>query len=83
MDYLKVDRSFTRKMTTSEGSSNIVRAVIGLAHTFGLQAIAEGIDDPAQIDVLSEMACEFGQGYHYSRPLGTEDALAFVARNLS
>ena len=82
MDYLKVDRSFTEKMTTSEGSANIVRAVIGLAHTFGLQAIAEGIDDPAQIEILSDMACEFGQGYHFSRPLVAKDAHALVAAQL-
>jgi EAL domain-containing protein (putative c-di-GMP-specific phosphodiesterase class I) len=78
MDYLKVDRSFTEMMTTSEGSVNIVRAIVGLAHTFELMTIAEGIDDPAQIGLLRDMGCEFGQGYHFARPLEIEAARAFA-----
>ncbi|MDP6708292.1 MAG: EAL domain-containing protein [Alphaproteobacteria bacterium] len=83
MDFLKVDRSFTEMMATSEGSENIVRAVIGLAHTFGMEAVAEGIDDPAQIEILQRMNCEFGQGYHFSRPLNVDDARSFTAECLS
>ena len=81
IDYLKVDRSFTRDMQTSAGSANIVRAVIGLAHTFGLQAIAEGIDNADQIAMLRGMSCEYGQGYHFSPPLSVADAHRLLASN--
>jgi EAL domain-containing protein (putative c-di-GMP-specific phosphodiesterase class I) len=78
MDYLKVDKSFTEDMINSEGSVKLVTAVVGLAKTFSLRTIAEGIDDPAQIDLLRDMDCEYGQGYHFSRPLEIEDACRFA-----
>jgi len=78
IDYLKVDRQFTQNMITNDGSSRIVRAIIALAHSFNLPAIAEGIDDPRQIVMLKEMGCEYGQGYHFSRPLDAEQAHRFI-----
>jgi EAL domain-containing protein (putative c-di-GMP-specific phosphodiesterase class I) len=83
IDYLKVDRSFTQNMLTSEGSSRIVRAVIALAHSFELKAIAEGIDDPKQIEALREMGCEYGQGYLFSRPLDAAQAQEYLRQTAS
>jgi len=80
IDYLKVDRSFTQTMLVSAGSTNIVHAVIALAHALGLQTVAEGIDDAAQIPVLRQMRCEFGQGYHFSPPLRVAQACAYIER---
>ena len=46
-----------------------MRAVLGLARAFDLETVAEGIDDPAQIDLLRDMGCDFGQGFP-ALPLG-------------
>ncbi len=64
---LKIDRSF---VSTLAGDSDvIVRSTIALAHSLGLQVVAEGIEEPAQLERLRSLGCEFGQGYLFSRPL--------------
>jgi EAL domain-containing protein (putative c-di-GMP-specific phosphodiesterase class I) len=71
---LKIDRGFINP-TSTDGEINqaIVRSTIALAHTLGLEVIAEGIETSRQLKELSQLGCECGQGYLYSRP---QDALA-------
>jgi diguanylate cyclase (GGDEF)-like protein len=66
---LKVDQSFVRNITTDSGDAAIARAVIAMAHSFGMSVIAEGVEQQAQLDFLSALGCEEFQGYFYSRPL--------------
>jgi diguanylate cyclase len=50
-----------------------VTAIINLAHTLGVVAVAEGVENAEQVRRLRELGCDFGQGYHFGRPLPPED----------
>jgi diguanylate cyclase (GGDEF)-like protein len=79
-DTLKVDRSFIASMHTDESHAAIVRGIVTLAHSLDFNVIAEGVDDPAQLDRLRELGCELAQGYLFSQPLPA-DAVADFVRN--
>lgn len=83
---LKIDRSFICHMSGDcEGaecdpcSEKIVRAIVTLAHTLGLDVTAEGIETPEQLAQLRELGCEFGQGYLFSKPVDVKQAEALIA----
>jgi EAL domain-containing protein (putative c-di-GMP-specific phosphodiesterase class I) len=69
---LKIDRSFVAELTTgggsSSGSSAVVRAILALAGSLGMQVIAEGIETEQQRDLLQRLGCEFGQGFLLGKP---------------
>jgi EAL domain-containing protein (putative c-di-GMP-specific phosphodiesterase class I) len=64
IDRLKIDRSFVREIATSGTDQSIVRAIISLAHTVGLQVVAEGIETAEQLETVRHLECDFWQGYH-------------------
>lgn len=67
-DTLKIDKSFIRDVTKEQDDASLVKAIITMAHSLGLQVIAEGVEDEAQTHFLKEQGCDFSQGYFYSRP---------------
>ena len=75
VDELKIDKSFVRDMARDETDAAIVRSTVGLAHTLGLRAVAEGVEDEVTWARLAAMDCDVAQGYFISRPV-TADALA-------
>ncbi|WP_300161671.1 EAL domain-containing protein [Solidesulfovibrio sp.] len=72
IDTLKVDRAFVSDIEASE-NRKIVGAVVALAHSLGLDVVAEGVELETQSDVLTGFACEAGQGFLFSRPVCRED----------
>ncbi len=56
-----------------------MRLIIGLAHTLGMEVIAEGVESEEQARLLKEMGCDFAQGYLFSRPLPPEAVSEFLA----
>lgn len=66
---LKIDRSFVREITTHREDAVITEAIISLAHTLGLRATAEGAEEPAQRELLTQLGCDELQGYLISRPI--------------
>ncbi|BBI99570.1 hypothetical protein FGKAn22_12630 [Ferrigenium kumadai] len=70
---LKIDRAFISRMLESEQSQEIVRSSIALAHSLGMNVVAEGIETRAVRDALSNMGCEFGQGWHFGKPVALQD----------
>jgi diguanylate cyclase (GGDEF)-like protein len=68
LDRIKIDRSFVAAMGTSEKSIGIVRAVIGLTHSFGIPVLAEGVETEEQFAMLASMKCDEMQGYLIGRP---------------
>ena len=70
---LKIDRSFVSRMVTDPSGHTLVRAIVDLAHEFGLEVVAEGVEDQEAITLLQEMGCDIGQGFHWSRPVPSAD----------
>jgi EAL domain-containing protein (putative c-di-GMP-specific phosphodiesterase class I) len=68
LDYLKIDREFVRDLVTSESDRHVVWAVINLARGFGMQTIAEGVEDQETLDLLRELGADHAQGYFLGRP---------------
>lgn len=66
---IKIDRSFVSALHRGErgGSSAVVRAVLAMARTLGMDVVAEGVETDEQRDCLLEMGCELGQGFLFSR----------------
>ncbi len=86
---IKIDRTFVQGMLESEQDASVIRAVLDMARTFHLEAIAEGVETRAQLDALRHAGCAEGQGYLFSRPIpvpqfaqmyGLEDAAPAVMR---
>ena len=79
-DALKIDRSFIRALGEDIEDTVIVQTIVDLAHTFGMEVIAEGIESELQAEQLKEMGCDMGQGYYFSKALTPEEAARFLAR---
>ncbi len=69
IDTLKIDRSFVKDMMTNGADAVIVRSTIGLAHSFELEVVAEGVEDAATLDALRQLKCNHAQGFYIARPL--------------
>lgn len=67
-DRIKIDRSFVKQLGQRGPSHAIVRAIVGLARSLGIATTAEGVEDAAELDVLSELGCTEAQGYAFGRP---------------
>ena len=83
VDILKIDRSFIAAMADSPESGALIRSLVHLGKSLGLETLAEGIEETAQYDQLKQAHCDSGQGYLYARPLepdGVEEFL--VARSV-
>lgn len=65
---MKIDQSFISSMLTSAQSNEIVRSSIKLAHSLGMNVVAEGIETEDIYLSLLEMQCDFGQGWYFGRP---------------
>jgi diguanylate cyclase (GGDEF)-like protein/PAS domain S-box-containing protein len=78
LDSLKIDRAFVSQLTKG-GGDEIVRTIIELGRTLDLELIAEGVEDPGQLESLRLLGCQMGQGYIYSRPLEAAAAEAYIA----
>lgn len=65
--FLKIDRSFIRKIAQDHDDAAIVRAIIGLGHNLGMETIAEGIETAEQLQKVTAKGCDVGQGYLFSK----------------
>lgn len=72
IDYLKIDQSFIRNLTTDSSDMALVEAIVVMAHKLGLKVIAEGVETAEQNQRLTDIGCDFVQGYFHSRPLPAE-----------
>ena len=73
--YLKIDRSFVDELKEDPDDTAVIAGMIGLAHTLGMQVIAEGVETSEQLRILRELDCDIAQGHYFSKAL-THDTLS-------
>jgi diguanylate cyclase (GGDEF)-like protein len=81
--YLKIDRSFVHDIPVDQDDVTIVRAVIQLAHNLGMQVVAEGVENEAQLEFLRAEGCDEIQGYLVSRPVPAEQLAELLAARMA
>ena len=69
IDYLKIDQSFVRDITTDPSDLALSEAIVVMANKLGLKVIAEGVETAEQRDLLAQCGCDYAQGYFYAKPL--------------
>lgn len=72
-DSLKIDRAFVSGVTDDPADAALVTAIVAMSHGMNLKVIAEGVETPEQLAFLHALKCDFVQGYHYSKPLPTDE----------
>ena len=78
IDTLKVDRSFVNDMAAGAGGSGMVGAIVGLAHTLGMDVVAEGVETAEQAEALRALGCEYAQGYFFSKAVDSDTASRLI-----
>jgi EAL domain-containing protein (putative c-di-GMP-specific phosphodiesterase class I) len=68
VDTIKIDRDFTKRLDTDDGRE-LVMALVKIARIYGATVVAEGVETPAQRDILRRLCCDFAQGYLFARPM--------------
>jgi diguanylate cyclase (GGDEF)-like protein/PAS domain S-box-containing protein len=76
---LKLDHSFVRDIETDHNDAIICSATIALAHSLGLEVVAEGVETEPQLTYLKYLGCDLIQGYYFSKPLPEDVLLEFLA----
>jgi diguanylate cyclase (GGDEF)-like protein/PAS domain S-box-containing protein len=75
---LKIDRSFINRIDRQREGLEIVRIIVMLGQTLGMDVVAEGIETEAQLALLQQLHCQCGQGYFFSKPLPADQASAWI-----
>ena len=78
IDSLKIDMSFVRHLRAGSKEAAVIRAIVLLGRSLGKEVIAEGIETQAQMELLRDLGCDIGQGYHLSRPLLVDAVAGFL-----
>ncbi|MBA3920588.1 MAG: EAL domain-containing protein [Nostocaceae cyanobacterium] len=81
LNVIKIDKSFVRRMHTHQENQGLVPAMIGIAHSIGMSAIAEGVETDSQLAQLKSLNCDFAQGYLFSEPLSSQSLLDLLNSN--
>lgn len=77
---LKIDRTFVAQMNQDNNNLRIVQAIVMLTHGLGIGVVAEGVENEAQVEKLSALGCEYGQGVFASMPIDSDAAGVLVSR---
>lgn len=78
LDKIKIDKSFVQDLLDDDDDATIVRAIIQLGKSLGMQVIAEGVETLEQEAYIISEGCHEGQGYHYSKPLPARELAAYL-----
>jgi len=77
---LKIDQSFVRDITTDPNNAVIAQAMVNMAHSLNLEAIAEGVETKEQLEFIRSIHCDQMQGFLFSRPLAAEQATELLVQ---
>ena len=76
---LKIDAAFVRELMTRKDARAIVKTILALAATLRMDTVAEGVEEPAQVNVLERYGCKAIQGHYMTRPMAGDDVPDFLA----
>ena len=80
MDTLKVDKSFVGRLEKSNEDRAIIHTILTLGQKLGMEVVAEGVETLAQVNMLKQERCDYGQGYFFAKPLPVEEAQRLIER---
>lgn len=83
MDKLKIDRSFVQDVLRDPDDRAIMHSMVVLGHSLGMQVVAEGIEDAAQLSQLVQLNIDQGQGYFFSKPVPASELERWLVRHHS
>jgi diguanylate cyclase (GGDEF)-like protein len=78
-DRLKIDRAFLHDLDECAGNRSIISAIVALAHSLGLEVVAEGVEEPRHVELLKNFGCDLLQGYGLARPAVAAEAGRWIA----
>ena len=78
--HLKIDREFVKDLPEDGHDVAIARSIIKMAHELEISVVAEGIEEPEQLHFLREAECNYGQGYHFGKPMPAEEFRHWLQR---
>jgi len=81
IDVLKIDRSFVEGISASQRRLALAKGIVAIANTLGIAVIAEGVETGEQCELVTEMGCEYGQGYLLARPMSWQDGQRLLRAN--
>jgi EAL domain-containing protein (putative c-di-GMP-specific phosphodiesterase class I) len=79
VDTVKIDRSFVTRIAARDNGSEVVRAIVSLAHNLGMDVVAEGVESVQQLEYLRTLDCEHAQGFFFSKPVTASEAGILIA----
>ena len=80
LNTIKIDKSFVKGLPLDNDSVSIVRAIISMAKSLGLEVTAEGVETAEQARMLTDMKCEILQGWHIGRPVSAAEISSLLTR---
>lgn len=81
IDVLKIDRSFIDGAIDDKTDASLVEAVVRIGHSLSLKLVGEGIETKQHYDYLRSLGCDYGQGYFMSKPIPSDELIAFCQQN--
>ena len=80
VDTVKIDRSFVSRIAAKDNGSEVVRAIVALAHNLEMDVVAEGVETVQQLEYLRTLGCEHAQGFFFSKPVTAAAAERLIER---
>ncbi len=80
LNCLKIDQSFVRDIMSEPDDATIVRTVVAMAHSLGLEVCAEGVESQEQLAFLAGLSCDRVQGFYFARPMAAAETAEFLTR---
>lgn len=78
---IKIDKSFVMGVSRSGEARSVIRSIVDLGHSLGLQATAEGVENAETLHYLQDIRCDLAQGFHIARPMPGDRALLWLQRH--
>ncbi len=78
VDYIKIDKSFISDLSTNKDDTVLVSTIIAMSKSLGKKVVAEGVETKEQLQQLTELECDYIQGYYFSKPLPSELIVSYL-----